>query len=187
MTATSARRAPRRHLALASCVAISLLLLALAAPARSVAQIGSQTGYQEWIPPERDGGGADGREEVPGGSGGASAGGGGGGAYASGGGAAYAGAGDPAYGSGPPVAGGHRGGAAHTRAVGAEPSGKRNSRAANQAGQPPVRRVTAGQSEVATGTIPLTRDNILLALAVAAVAIGAGLSVNRLARRTAGT
>ncbi len=56
MTATSAPGVPRTHLALASCAAISLLFFAVAAPAPSVAQIGSQTGYQELVPPESDGG-----------------------------------------------------------------------------------------------------------------------------------
>ena len=53
--------------------------------------------------------------------------------------------------------------------------------------QSPTSQATTAPSEEATGAIPLTRDNALLALAVAAAAIGAGFGVNRLARRTEGT
>ena len=174
--ATNWRCTPR--LAFALCGGI-FLFFAVAVPAPSIAQIGSQTGYQEWVPPESGGGTTDGGGGAAGGSGGAATGeGGGGAAFGSGGGAAYGGD------SGLAGAGG--GGAAATEPAGVE-SDEEGSGVADPARQPPSGRATAQRSEEATGTIPLTRDNVLLALAVAAAAIGVGFGVHRLARRTAGT
>ena len=191
--ATSWRCTPR--LAFALCGAISLLFFAVVVPAPSIAQIGSQTGYQEWVPPESGGGTTDGGGGAAGGSGGAATGeGGGGAAFGSGGGAAYggdsglagAGGGGAAYGGDSGPAGGGRGATSATEPAGVE-SDEEGSGVADPARQPPSGRATAQRSEEATGTIPLTRDNVLLALAVAAAAIGVGFGVHRLARRTAGT
>src|SRR5687767_5492316 len=74
MSVTDIRLAPRR-LILVSCSVIPLLVLAVAAPERSGAQIGSQSGYQEWAP---EGNGQDGTSGAQDGTSGAGSGPGGG-------------------------------------------------------------------------------------------------------------
>jgi hypothetical protein len=169
MTAISAHHAPRRHLALAWGVGASLLLLAMAVPALSVAQIGSQTGYQEWVPPEGGGGTVGGSSDPTGG-----------------------GSGDPTGGGSGSASGGASGnGTLNATGGGGASRGGTVGEGGGPAAGPGAQPAQPGSNDKrasaeATGVL-VTSDNILLALVVAVAAIGAGLAVNKLARHAPGT
>lgn len=166
MTVARDHRTLPRYLAIAACAAISLLVVAVVAPERSVAQIGSQTGYQEGVPPEGGGGSVGGSGDLAGGGSGSALGG------PSGNGTLYATGGGGASGGG---AVGEGGGPA------AGPGGQTGSN--DEGASAGSSQLVASQGEQATGVL-LTSDNFLLALAVAVAATGVGFGVNRLARRS---
>jgi hypothetical protein len=173
MAVTNPNRTPLRYLAFAWCAAISVLALLVAAPGSSVAQIGSQTGYQEWVP-DRDTDAPTGRGRDAVGWGGAAA-------PSDGSGSGLPGAaGEGTAGRTGDVATSERRAGSPYSPAGVKASAARGVAGADQGSQ-------AQRQRSAAGTIPLTRDNMLLAFAVAAAAIGAGFGVNRLARRTTGT
>jgi hypothetical protein len=185
MSATDIRLTPR-HITLVACAALALLAAAVLVPERSGAQqIGDQTGYQEWAP---DGDGGEGSSAGSGGSGGST-----GDPAATGvpsGTAVDSGSTAPSS-SGEQSGGGSGGGGGD--GGGDRSGGNRDENRSNGGGSGNSEQaggseqVTARPSDASTGSIPLTGDNLLLAAAVAAVAVGAGFGVNRLARRTAGT